>query len=376
MSLYVERMRVRMDGQKLRAQREMAGHKQESVAEALEISERTVRAAEAGQAVLYEDTALPLARLFGCDPDDLIVERIPVVTFIDANNADQDELFEASFDCYAKLFPDPGERDDPEDIRQWIERARQAERRRDPRHASPWKEVYAVFHTDRDVVGMAYFSGHTKHKLWFGNFFGIVQGQPRRNDRAATFLETYIFPKLEREIPGSKAILFEIEPIEVDCLINAVEREQLELTLKENLQFNINAYARLRFYNLNGAVAALGEDHVPLPYWQPAMQLPLSRENERAMVLMAYTLNPDTQLDISACVDFLYDDVYRYAYDGTGGVELPGYVSYLAQLKRQVIRGIAGVRFGAYQPTEAQRKALRPLFRKAKEWGLWRGDEN
>ena len=53
--------------------------------------------------------------------DNLIDQLLPKITFLDSFEGVEGALFYASIPCYETLFPDEGERDDPEDIQTWFE---------------------------------------------------------------------------------------------------------------------------------------------------------------------------------------------------------------------------------------------------------------
>lgn len=59
---------------------------------------------------------------------------VPEITFIQHLAGREEHLLESSFRCYEALIPDEAERDDPDDIREWMEEAQYA-----PSRGVPWR---------------------------------------------------------------------------------------------------------------------------------------------------------------------------------------------------------------------------------------------
>lgn len=344
-------MLVRLDGAKLKelrgalTQREAAeGFRNEQgqlVKRGMGIGERTLRLAEAGKPI-SDVTANLIAQYHGVPVGDLIIERMPELTFCDGVDEKQEPLLEASFTVYEELFPDEAERDHPHDIRTWL---REAYKAADVEH---WRELWGAFHRDMEVVGIIYLSCHTERSVCFGNYFGLRPGFPRKYEQAKNFLNDEVIPYLRTHYNKVKAILFEVESIEFSFLREVAVRKRLAGHGDEaRITLNVSRLDRLLFYNADEHVVAAVMNHgVPMPYFQPAMQDPLDPINERELILMAYVFGClPAELSVAEALDFLFDDLYSNAYDGTGTIMIEGYRQYLAEARARLTRDLANSSF-------------------------------
>lgn len=402
---------IKLDGAKLRTLRLQKGMTKQELSKAAGgkplLAIRTISNAETGRPTRYEN-AVRIATALGTCVDDVKSNRDLAVTFFqglpEGLPQEKLDLLEESFKCYVELFPDPGERDHPEDIRTWLTEAHLA-----TVTGSPWREVYAVLHDQKQVVGMAYFSGHTKHDYWFGNYFGVLPGWARQDEGATVFLRDRIAPYLRRVLPRTKGILFEIELIPVEYLLRLgrvpktesvapllqpVTTEFLKQQADNNdyeakmfleqhpvidraaaieyLELQRAKLYRLSFYSMRHAYAFLlplaSAVPKPLPYWQPAMQISEDPNtgrlwfdpiNERELILMAYPFRRDRgtePIDKQKAIKFLFEFLYSNAYDGTSSVELPGFRDYVLSVQQRIKEHLSVCQLERLRmPTEVRR---------------------
>jgi transcriptional regulator with XRE-family HTH domain len=351
---------VRLYGTKVKALRREYGIKIPALAAECSVADKTIQNAEAGRPITLERAQL-IARALRTTVVDLTMEKVPSVSWLDGQESQA--LLDVSFDCYLELFPQPTERDDPDDIRCWLQHARLA-----AVNGSKWREAYAVLHVDSEAIGMAYLSGHVQRPYWFGNYFGVRQDWPRQEDRSHDFLKNKIVPHLTTMVPGSRAILFEIETFDFDYLEDVARRERLAgYGDEKKLCTCLYQLERLRFYSMRGALAAVKPNGRPMPYWQPALQRPLERQGECELILMMYSFDQKPEnLNLEDIINFLYDDLYTNAYDGTSTVELPNYAAYVRTVKARVVAGLAECTI----KTLMMPRQIRGLVARARQEGL------
>jgi hypothetical protein len=129
---------------------------------------------------------------------------------------------------------------------------------------------------------------------------------------------------------------------------------------------NLRELRRLNLYQAGGTLALLGPKGEALPYWQPAMDEPLSEENERQLILMARLfphVRPD-DVSLRELLDFVYDDLYGDAYGDAGTVGIPGYRCYVQSVRRRVE---SAAEEGWSLGKLSFRKSLRQLLRLARQ---------
>lgn len=295
--------------------------------------------------------------------DDLVRHLLPQVTHITQTEGEQGRLLTESFKVYEELFPDEGERDDPEDIATWIDEARRADV-----SGRPWREFYAVLHILDHVIGMIFLSGHIERKWSFGSYFGVSRAW-RQQGRAEWFLEQ-VQEKLLTLLPHVKGIIFEVDPVDFKFLERVAARPSLLGSGDESLLFwHLRNLRRIQLYHSYGAQAVLGQDDSPLPYWQPAMDEPLGPENERRLILMVFPLKGMRleQADMNEILNFVYDDLFGDAYGASSAAGIPGFSAYCEEVKRRVRKyADQGWRFGQVRVP----KRIRQLIRRAYAEGL------
>jgi hypothetical protein len=276
--------------------------------------------------------------------DNLIDQLLPKITFLDSFEGVEGALFYASIPCYETLFPDVGERDHPEDIQTWFEEIEL----RGP--SVPWRELYTVLHLGERVIGMAYISTHASERWSFGNYLGVLDGF-RHNSRAQWVLKA-VSRKLREMNPGSKGVLFEVDPINMECLREALRRGAIAGTaIESDVIENFRRLRRIVLYRWLGAYVVLDSNGNPLPYWQPAMSEPLDATGERQLILMFL---PDEDrsnagFDTLEAIRFIYDKLYKDAYGGTGMAEIAGFNEYVQSVRRRVEEHAAGSRLGEFR---------------------------
>ena len=276
--------------------------------------------------------------------DNLIAQLLPKITFLDNFEGVEGALFYASIPCYETLFPDPGERDHPEDIQTWFEEIKL----RGP--SVPWRELYTVLHLGERVIGMAYISTHTAERWSFGNYLGVLDGF-RHNSRAQWVLKA-VARKLREMNRRSEGVLFEVDPVNMDCLREALRREAIAGTpTQSDVIENFRRLRRIVLYQWLGACVVVDSNGNPLPYWQPAMSEPLDATGERQLILMFL---PDADrstvaFDTLDAIRFIYDKLYKDAYGGTGVVEIAGFNEYVQSVRLRVEDHAVGSRLGKFK---------------------------
>jgi hypothetical protein len=263
--------------------------------------------------------------------DNLCNQLLPRISFLNSFEGAEGALFYASIPCYEALFPDPGERDDPGDIQTWFEEVKL----RGP--AVAWREVYGVLHLGERVIGIAYISTYAAERWSFGNYLGVLDGF-RHNNRAQWFLKA-VSRKVREMNRRSDGILFEIDPIDMGCLREALRSGKIDGTdSQSDVIENFRRLRRLILYQRLGAYVVIGSDGTPLPYWQPAMSEPLETTGERELILM-YLPDVDRSSIPFKTLDairFIYDKLYKDAYGGTGMVNIAGFNEYVQSVRRRV----------------------------------------
>jgi hypothetical protein len=280
------------------------------------------------------------------DIADLVAYLVPQVTVITDTEGERGKLLQDSFSCYEELFPDEGERDDPLDIETWIAEAARAA---GASAGFPYREIYGVYHQAGEVLGIAYFTIYVDNRWCFGNYFGIRRGW-RQKERARRFFDAVV-ERVRAISPGVDGIVFEVDPIDMDLLMEAAEAGHVrERPEQDSILASLRSLKRLRLYQTQGARAWLLPSGEPLPYWQPALAEPLAEHNERRLILMAWLfpgVSPE-DMRLEEVLDFLYDRLYGDAYGGLGEVEIPGYRSYVASVRARVEQAArSGLRLGA-----------------------------
>lgn len=167
---------------------------------------------------------------------------------------------------------------------------------------------------------------------------------------------------------GVKGVIFEIDPVDFDYLHEVGARKTLSGHGDESkLIFNLRSLQRLSFYDYSGARAVVGRGGFPIPYWQPAMSLPLTVDKERKLFLMVYPFKGVGVLDhdVQQIISFLYDDLFGDAYDGTSSVSIDGFRPYVGRVRDRVL--------STMQDATVQRLALPQDIRDLLERGRGEG---
>jgi hypothetical protein len=330
------------------------------------ISLRTLRDAEGDKKSVSYETALLLARYYKVPVESLIREKVPELVFLDGSDKEQEPLLHASFDAYQDLFPEPVIQDHPDDIETWLREAHEAP------DDNPWKELWGVLHWDLEVFGIIYLTCQLERDFCYGNYFGLLPGAPRMHDRAKRLLREDVAPYLQAHVKRAVAILFEIEPIDFDFLEQIEPRTKLAGYGDEvQITTNLDRLERLLFYNIDSrVVCALTKQRRPMPYFHPAMKSPLTQVNERPWMLMAYAFGCEPEkVDVRKAVDFLFDDLYMTAYDGSGLVGIEGYEHYIrSDVKPRILEHAGDSSFSRLIVPQK----IRWLISRAKREGLLR----
>jgi hypothetical protein len=332
------------------------------------VSLRTLRDAEGDKKHVSYETAQLLAAYYGVEVDTLIRDKVPELDFLRVSDKEQKPLLTASFEAYRQLFPEPVIQDHTDDIETWLSEAEEAS------EDDPWRELWGVLHWDLEAFRIIYLTCHLERDFCCGNYFGLLPGAPRMHGRAKRLLREDVSPYLQAHIKRAVAILFEIEPIDFDFLAEIERRERLSGHGDEaRITSNLNCLERLLFYNIDPrVVCALTKQRRPMPYFHPAMKSPLSAVNERPWMLMAYVYGCEPEkLDIPKAIDFLFDDIYMPAYDGSGLVGIEGYERYIREdVKPRILQHAAESSFSKLLVPQE----IRWLISRAKREGLLQKD--
>lgn len=266
----------------------------------------------------------------------------------------------SAFTCYETLFPIRTERDDPNDIKDWLGSAYDCSspsmRRRfssrdfkpasrEDAVASRWAEIFACYEVGGSVVGMGYYSIDRSSGWVFGNYFGVLS--PWRQGERAQFFHRSIEDKMRHVVPNHKGYLFEVETVDIDVLLSvarkateAVSDAQLpELSNVEEAA--VRAYRRLKVFSRHGAFALTTSDGSFVHYRQPAMQDPIGPEGEVELILLIKRADrsgtSEQTMDAAEIFSILYDGLFRDYYDEMTTTKLDAYATYLARLKTEMI---------------------------------------
>ncbi len=212
----------------------------------------------------------------------------------------------------------------------------------------PWREIYSVLHLGQRVLGIAYLSAHVSDRWSFGNYLGVLDGF-RYNSRAQWFVRA-LLQRVKEIDHQSRGILFEVDPLNLDCLRQALRQGAIAGTAEESdVIENLRSLRRLVLYQRKlGAYAILGADDQPLPYWQPALSETLDASDERPLILMFL---PDgdqamRQFDAIDAIRFIYDKLYRDAYGGTSSAEIDGLADHVESVWKRVEMQATRTRLG------------------------------
>jgi hypothetical protein len=202
-----------------------------------------------------------------------------------------------------------------------------------------WHEHYACLLDGDEVVGVADISAKSGRRVCLLNYFGVKGGW--RDGGTARFFFEQVQTGLRALVPFVGVALFELEPIDWNCLQRLCSNPVLNRVQRSRVQATVRTLARLLVFSANHALAALGQDGTPMPYWEP-----LAYGGGREMVLMLLPLIGGAVLPVKEAVDFVYDNVYGEAYDGE--LDLPGFRENTSLLKGRVEQCMDGCQFRKY----------------------------
>ena len=255
------------------------------------------------------------------------------VEFLDMASPEHKKLFSAAIACAGQLFPRQEERPDPNDKYAWL----LASHLTLPENRV-WHEHYACLLDGDDVVGVADISAKSGIRVCILNYFGVKGGW--RNGGTARFFFEEVRLGLQTRIPFVDTALFELEPIDWNCLKRLCANPDLNSSQRSLVQSSLRSLARLLVFSANGAVAALHQDGTPMPYWEP-----LAYGEERKLILMLLPVS-SSLISVKEAIDFLYENVYGEAYGGE--LDLPGFREHALMLQQRVGQCLEGCYFGKY----------------------------
>jgi transcriptional regulator with XRE-family HTH domain len=365
----MESVEWRVDGEKLKKLRDsmhltqkQLGKRARKYLDGVCITARAIRRYERSHPCC-PDYIKAIAQVLEVDYQVLLRTNEPITTFITGANETEEALLEDSFACLQKLFQDPAQLGELDDIETWLNETRHAELTGDP-----WRDIYGVHHVGTHVIGVAYLSANLQFPWAFGNYFGVLNGW-RDQCRSERFLEDTV-DYLQKRQPYLKGIVFEVELVELDYLTSIASNLD-HIVFDERLMFNLRSIRRVKsFFEPYGARVVLGRDGRPFPYLQPAWK-DMNASNEREMILMVNKVGGSRVEDeeLRQILDFIYDEVYM---DLSGkeynAVSVPdGYDSYILDIKARVkAKAQEGLSLGPFP----QIKGIYQLFRLAKRHGL------
>lgn len=270
-------------------------------------------------------------------------------------------------DTYERLFPEDEEREELDDIIDWLGegpgylRVTLADRfvsvvsrimGKPMVRGSTWGEWFATFDVGGRAVGLVYLTVHKPTGWVFGNYFGLLESW-RPHQRAQWFLDEMV-NELRQAAPHVKGIVFEVHPFAGDP-VRSLSRKlksgplASEMAAKERTHFLedeevkiIKSIRRIRLYVRHGAKVVLGGSGEPLWYRQPAMKVPSSNESwedlESALWLMVYPIGSKKwKADVTELLDFIYFDFFREAYEPIFAEKGVEYMPYLKKLRDRAI---------------------------------------
>lgn len=324
-------------GEIIRKERLKHQKTQLELAQEANLSVKIVSILEQGKRPSFDEaTLIRVARVLDLTLENLLNLPDPEVTFItDTDDDEQLRFLEDSFECAKSLFPDHALLDSLPDIIKWQDQIRHSK-------DSPWRMIYAVLHIGECVFGMAYFDMHLKRHWCCGYNFGVKA--PWRPERQAEIFFNRVEEELRRIDPDYKGILFEVEPVNFELLAEVAKRKKIAGFPDEYaICSNIRNLRRLVLFEYHGARILLAANGRPLPYRQPSIGK-LDTTDERELILMVWPRKDFKQenFDLKEVLDFIYDDVYAYAYED----DVPGYRQYVTSIKERVYGASSGSQLG------------------------------
>lgn len=300
------------------------------------------------------------------DLGDLYDFIAPHVLFWGHDITDREKLNKTHvWEIYKQFFRNVEERDDPEDILDWleVEHARRApdyqasgDTRSDrlritERTPTDWGSVFGVVQIAGRAVGMIYLTVHVRSGWVFGNYFGVLKSW-RVSNRAAYFIEQ-TRAHAERQFGKLKGVVFEVERYGEDDIARLTEklswnRPKLLKTDEET----IRSVMRIGLYQRHGVRLLVGPQSRDVVYRQPAMndlkkgeRLTRSwlRKHEWPLWLMVWPFSVENvyEYDMNEILDFLYLDLFGSYYERREGLFRSyglSYADYLLAI-RDEIRG-------------------------------------
>ena len=279
--------------------------------------------------------------------DDLYKLLQPSVKIFGRDYEDGEELQASGvFETYVKLFSDPLQRDDPDDILEWLVdspgyvqprvmaritsllTAKNHNRLGENEHAV-WGDLLSTFDVAGRAVGLLYVSIHKRTGWVFGNYFGLLRSW-RPHQRAKWFFDETV-NHLRRTVPNMKGIVFEVDPFEPEAvrrLKHKLEKAPTASEMTPNARSSfldndeeklIKAIRRVVLYTRNGARIVLGKNDRPLWYRQPAMEVPGPNQSlealESPLWLTVYPIAKSRKhADLRELLDVVYLELFGKAY--------------------------------------------------------------
>lgn len=246
---------------------------------------------------------------------------------------------------YKSLFPVEEERDECEDIERWISAAHERGR------LSPWAELLLVGDHAGDVGSIAFLSLHYESGWIFGNYLGIAQRY-----RSVTNLRNFfriVTQASLHTVPHARGILFEVERYSESVarsLLESIASNDHPPRLRQDQAASIDAIRRIHLYHRLRGVAGIESARMitfnngkPIPYFQPAMQIPLDPTNEVPLWLMLLPLKSSEHpagpiaIDIRNVLDFLYFGLFKSGYGSQSHTPLPGFDNYIESAMERML---------------------------------------
>jgi TIR domain len=278
------------------------------------------------------------------DPIELVVEMLsPQVKFYGEKRGDIDQVPDELWTLYERLFPKQEVRDEPSDIKEWVNTSATLG------DSAKWLEILGTQEVLGRVIGFIYVSGHPETGYLFGNYFAMDLWW-REYGRAEALLDAFEL-HVQNKMPHAKGLLYEVETYDKSIVTSLLARlrtrsgvrpKTIELTDRETE--TVRAIRRLNLYAAypkKKSLCLLNEDGSPFNYRQPAMSHPLDQTNEAPFLIMVRRLGKftETTLEAREVTSFIYDHLYSDAYEKDSATAIPGYEVYLKDLKDRVLAG-------------------------------------
>ncbi len=293
--------------------------------------------------------------------DSFVEWMTPRVRFFGTDIRDAEELFRTeAFTTYERLFPNAEERDDPNDICQWLSEDSATEaaggaQARSLISSRDWGSVCAILQVGPISVGFVYLTVHLSSGWIFGNYLCLLPCW-RPHGKARWFLDE-IHKHILAQFPRSKGIVFEVEQFQDPTIKSLLAKLKTgDHSFSDDEMEQIRAVMRVGLYQRQHPGALLvvnGSTKQPITYRQPAMRAPEDEGSDRAawakanewkLWLMVWPLTDEVtnNFDLADVLSFIYIELFGKAYDPILSVGDFSYMRYVETLKQEIVEANSG----------------------------------